>query len=69
MILPIRSSYSKGLIILKSNEYDTIAYREFQLSWIARDSKKFQRACKYYRFKEKVPLQTKEDIIIHRLQN
>jgi len=33
MILPIRSSYSKRIyLLLKEYEYDTIGYREFQLS-------------------------------------
>jgi len=37
MILPIRSSYSKRIyLLLKEYEYDTIGYREFQLSELQR---------------------------------
>ncbi len=55
MILPIRSSYSKRIyLLLKEYEYDTIGYREFQLSEL-QEILKVPKSFKIFnRFKEKV---------------
>ncbi len=63
MILPIRSSYSKRIyLLLKEYEYDTIGYREFQLSEL-QEILKVPKSFKIFnRFKEKVLFKAKEDI-------